>query len=143
MAEVGFHGICYVPKANGGIQLSWDAPKRRTEELSVFGEENVVVDDSAPHDVVIGEIWPVGLPVFAVATLMASGPMVGEGDPDPARSPEWGTRWGETYVCGSAQHLDLVVKTLWCLVFRVVVRFQARVFTQYVKLEYLELIYFL
>ena len=55
-AEIRLDGVTHVPKPDGGIQFLRDVSERSAEELSVPGEEAILVDNSAAHDVVVRDV---------------------------------------------------------------------------------------
>ena len=97
--EIRLDGVSHVPKPDGGTQFLRDVSERGTEELSILGEEAIVVDDSAAHDVVVRDVRAVGLPVFAITSNLSGRSVVGERVLHLAWSHEIGTLRGKPYAC--------------------------------------------
>ena len=97
LAEVGVHGPPLEPKVHGRAEALREAPERHAQELPIFSEEALSINESASDDVLLFEGWTVGLK-SGFAYLLAAVTRVGVGVLTPARQSESQEKLIESYI---------------------------------------------
>ena len=87
LAEVGVHSPSFKPKINSRAEVPREAPERHTQELAIFREEALVINDSTANDVLFFEGWTVGFKIN-VTDFLAAASRVTIGVLSPARQPK-------------------------------------------------------
>ena len=87
LAEVGVHGPPLEPKVHRRAEVLGEAPERHAQELPIFREEALSINESASDDVLLFEGWTVGLK-SGFTYFLAAGTRVGVGVLTPARQSE-------------------------------------------------------
>merc|ERR1712241_1264397 len=112
LAEVGVHGPSLETKVHRRAEVLREAPERHTQELPIFREEALSINESASNDILFFEGRTVGLK-SGCTYFLAAVTGVGVGVLTPARQSvrrvAVGARCSKAHYCRPGHDLDLII----------------------------------